>query len=89
MISSVLAAVNVLLIAGLLYVYGKNFVKIRSGFTFGLVFFALLFLFHNVLVLYFNLTMMSLYAEGVMPYMIAFTSLQAVAFAILNWVSWR
>ena len=89
LLTTIVAAINIALILGLLYVYVKNLVKIKSGFTFGLVFFAGLFLFHNVLVFYFSITMMPLYAESVSSFMLVFTLLQTIAFAILNWVTWK
>lgn len=89
LITTVIASINILLIFGLLYVYIKNLIKIRSGFTFGLVLFTALFLFHNVILLYFSATMMPFYADSVSPFMLIFTILQAFAFAILNWVTWK
>ncbi len=88
-ITSVIAGINIALIFGLLYVYIRNMVKIKSGFTLGLVLFAGLFLLHNILVFYFSITMMPLYSEGVTPFMLGFTILQGVAFGILNWVTWK
>ena len=87
--TTIIASINMVLILALLYVYVKNLIRIRSGFTFGLVLFAALFLFHNILVFYFSITMMPLYADAVSPYMLVFTILQAFAFAILNWVTWK
>ena len=40
--TTIIAAINIALILGLLYVYVKNMIKIKSGFTFGLVLFATL-----------------------------------------------
>jgi hypothetical protein len=89
MVSTVFAGINVLLVAALAYVYGKNAVKMPSSFTVGLLLFALLFLIHNVVALYYGLTMMPLYEESVEGYVRIFTILQTLAFAILNWVTWR
>lgn len=86
---TIIASINIILIMGLLYVYVKNMIKIKSGFTFGLVLFGGLFLLHNIVVFYFSITMMSLYADGVSPYMFVFTILQAFAFGILNWITWK
>ena len=87
--TTIIAEINIALILGLLYVYVKNMIKIKSGFTFGLVLFGILFLLHNILVFYFSITMMPLYADGVSPYMFVFTLFQAFAFGILNWVTWK
>ena len=87
--TTIIASINIILILGLLYVYVKNLIEIKSGFTFGLVLFAGLFLLHNVLVFYFSITMMPLYADEVSPYIFVFTILQAFAFVTLNWVTWK
>lgn len=89
LLTTIIASINIALICGLLFVYVKNMMKVKSLFTFGLLLFAILFFLHNLLVLYFSVTMMPLYADGVSPYMFAFTIIQAFAFGILNWVSWK
>ena len=88
-ITTILSGINILLILGLLYVYVKNLIKIRSGFTIGLVLFVSLFLFQNSVVFYFSITMMPLYTESVRIYMMVFMVLQSLAFSILNWITWK
>jgi hypothetical protein len=88
-ITMILSGVNILLIALLLYVYIGNYVKMRSGFTLGLMFFAILFLIHNVLYLYFSITMMPYYAESLETFAFIFTLLQTLAFSSLTWVTWK
>lgn len=85
----VLSGINILLVAGLLYVYVKNFVHIKSSFTVGLILFAALFLIHNVVLFYFSVTMMMYYAEGVESFVLVFTALQSAAFAVMNWITWK
>ena len=87
--SAILTAINCLLIAGLLYVYLKNYSFLRSTFTLGLILFSLIFLVQNAISLYFYFTMMELYADGVEGYVFVLSAMQFVAFAILNWISWR
>lgn len=84
-----LSLVNIVLVIGLLYVYLKNFIKMRSFFTAGLLVFAALFLVQNVMAFYFMVTMMPYYASAVEPFMVVFTMLQLVAFAVLNYITWR
>ena len=86
---TLIAGINSALIIALLIIYAKNLRQTPSGFTVGLALFALLFLCHNLLVLYFSLTMMPLYAPSMTPYLFTFTLLQTAAFATLNWVTWR
>jgi hypothetical protein len=87
--TTIFAGINVALIIGLLVLYGRIFAKTRSLFTFGLLLFAALFLLQNATILYFALTMMPLYEPGVESFMLSFAVLQTVAFAILNWITWK
>lgn len=84
-----LTALNILLIVSLLIVYMKNVLRARSTFTIGLVLFALLFLVQNVVSLFFSLTMMPLYEQGVENFVLVLTSIHTIAFIILNVITWR
>ncbi len=88
-LSLVTAVINILLIASLLYVYGRNFIKMKSHFAAGLFIFAALFLLHNVLYLYFAITMMPYYAGSAQLYGFIFNLLQVLAFLILNIITWK
>jgi hypothetical protein len=88
-ISSWLSAINILLVLSLLYVYIRNYAKVKSDFTLGLGLFALLFLVHNAVALYYHLTMMPLYVAGVETYALIFSGLQTAAFLVLNWITWK
>ena len=85
----VFSVINLVLIVSLLYVYGKNAVKIKSLFTMGLIIFAALFLVHNAVSLYFMSTMMPYYGPEAEGYGFLFTILQTIAFSILNFITWR
>lgn len=89
MISAWFSGINILLILGLLYVYGRSLARTRSGFTLGLALFAFLFLVHNAVAFYFHFTMMPLYADSMDEYMLAFSVLQTAAFAVMNWITWK
>ncbi|MBI2451968.1 hypothetical protein HYV50_02710 [Candidatus Pacearchaeota archaeon] len=88
-ISIIISLINIILILLLLYVYGKNFVRMRSGFTAGLFIFGLLFLIHNILYLYFIISMMSYYSENAQIFGFVFNLLQAFAFFVLNIITWK
>ena len=87
-LSTYITGVNILLILSLLYVYVRNFTKIKTLFTSGLLLFALLFLVQNIVALYYSVTMMPLYAEGVETFVFIYSVLQSVAFIILNYITW-
>lgn len=83
------AAGNLLLLGLLLYVYGTNYRRMRTAFTLGLVVFAALFLFQNVVTLYSYLTMMPLYASGVEGHVALFTWAQTVGLGALLAATWQ
>lgn len=85
----IFSGINVLLIGSLFMVYVKSYMKMRSSFTLGLFFFGLLFLVHNVLYVYFALTMMDYYAAGAQTYGLLFTVLQTIAFGVLAVLTWK
>jgi len=85
----VLSGLNIALILSLLYVYIRNLRKMPTLFTWGLVIFAFLFLVQNVVTFAFAFTMMPLYVMEVKAYVLIFTALQTLAFALLNIITWR
>ena len=88
-ITTVLTAISILALGGLLHIYIKNLKKIKSNFTIGLFIFALLFLLQNLVSLYFYLTMMNYYAPQVEVHVFIFTLLQTIAFLILLKITWE
>ncbi|MFB6311294.1 MAG: hypothetical protein ABEH64_08970 [Salinirussus sp.] len=81
------AGLNVVLLAVLLYVWGRNYLQIRSKHTLGTVVFAVLLLAENALALftYFNPPSMSLAAVRAMMYL---QILETVGIAFLVYVTW-
>ena len=88
-LTAFLAAVSILLLLGLVYVYYKNLKSIRSKFTIGLFVFALLFLIQNIVSFYYYITMMSYYAPEVEIHVFILTLLQTLALAILLKITWE
>jgi hypothetical protein len=86
---SIITGINLVLLLSLLYVYIRNFIKLRSFFTAGLLIFTFLFIVQNALSFYFNITMMNFYDESVMIYGIILSSIQLVAFLVLNIITWK
>jgi len=56
-LSAALHGINILLIIGLLYLYGQNYLKMKSKYTVGLMVFAALFLIQSAMGLYFEASM--------------------------------
>jgi hypothetical protein len=84
-----LTALDLALTLGLLYVYVGALRKVRSMHTVGLIVFAALFLVQNAVALYYYATMMPYFAQGLESYALALAATQAVAFGVLNWITWR
>ncbi len=84
----VLTAVNMILLLMLAFVYGKNWVKIRSAFTTGLLLFTVAFLAQYAMSFYFYVTSMNYFVEIVSMHVFILTILQTIAFTVLNAISW-
>lgn len=93
----VLSALNVVLLVGLGYVWGRNFYRFRSKHTLGLLVFAVLLGFENAISVYFfvfdntltawvtNPTVVPPPAQRVMFVLRAF---EFAAIVFLTWVTW-
>jgi hypothetical protein len=75
-LATIFAGLNVFLLAGLLFLYGRIFLKSRSIYTVGLVVFALALFFQNAMILFAYFTMAPFFEEGVLPYLLAATVLE-------------
>ncbi len=73
------AGVNTVLLAGLLYFYGRIFHRSRAVYTAGSVIFAVSLLLQNALTLFAYLTMTALFAETVIPYLLGIAILEFAA----------
>lgn len=90
-------ALNVLLLLGLGYVWGRNFLQFRSKHTLGLLVFALLLGFENALAIYFFVFQPTLTAWVDSPQlvppiaqtaMLALRVFEFAGIAFLTWVTW-
>ncbi len=84
----VLDAVNLLLLASLLYVYVGNYRAIRTGLGLGLVLFAVLLAVQNALALYFHVAMVDYYSAAVMGHALWLNAAQTAALLVLTWKTW-
>ncbi len=80
---------NVVLLLGLIGIYGNSFRKVRAEFTAGLLFFAALFLVQNLIGLYSYVTMFMYFASGVAGLVLAITVAQTAGLGVLLWMSLR
>jgi predicted membrane protein len=87
--AAVFSAVNVLLLIGLMVIYGNSFRKVRAEFTLGLLFFSSLFLVQNLLAVYSYAAMFMFFAAGAGPLVLAIAIVQTAGLAVLFWLSVR
>ena len=85
----IVSMISVLVLAGLLFVYGKNFRSIRSTFSVGLVLFAVLFLVQSVAQIAFCIDLAGAgYKLDVAMPMLALNIAELSGFIVLFWISW-
>jgi hypothetical protein len=91
------SALNVLLLLGLGYVWGRNFLQFRSKHTLGLLVFSTLLLAENALAIYFFVfdptlthwvTTASLVPPPAQQAMLALRLFEFGGIAFLTWVTW-
>lgn len=78
-----LASVNSVILAGLIYLYARIFLKTRASYSMGLVFFAGLLLIHNLLTVYAYGTMSALFGPEALPYLSAMGGAELAGLLVL------
>jgi hypothetical protein len=87
--AAIFSLANILLLVGLIIVYGSSFRKIKAAFTAGLLFFAGVFLLQNLVAFYSYVAMFMYYASGVEMFVMVITIAQTAGLAVLLWMSLR
>lgn len=94
-VARIAAALNVVLLLLLVYVWGRNYVDMRSKHTLGLLFFAVFLLFENLLALYYYLadpTLSAWFSSSVPDIawqaMMALHVFELVGLAFITWTTW-
>ncbi|HYS71409.1 MAG TPA: hypothetical protein VEM95_03210 [Thermoplasmata archaeon] len=87
----VVSAISIVVLAGLLIVYARNFRAIKSTFSVGLVLFAVLFLVQNIaaIALFLSMSTNANYGLAVAMPMLALNVAELSGFAVLFWISWQ
>lgn len=81
--------VNVILLAGLFYIYLQNYRTMKSKFALGLLFFAAFFLLENLMAIYFQVAMVSFYTPEVSEQVFILNSIQTLGLLVLSFVTWK
>jgi len=88
-LTTILTAASVILLFALLFVYFRNLKRVKSKLLIGLIIFSFVFLLQNVFSLYYSLTMMQYYVPEIQVHVFVFSLLQAIAFAVMLWITWE
>ncbi len=86
--SAVVSAANVAILIALIILYGRTYGSSRAQFTLGLIFFASLLLVQNAIGIYSYVTMAPLFAEALLPYMLAINIAELAGLSVLLRVTW-
>ena len=70
-VSAAVSSTNVALLMALLFVYVRIYQSSKAIFSLGLIFFAGMLAFHNIVAVYAYLIMAPLYNEALLPYFVA------------------
>jgi len=80
-INAIVSIATIIILGVLLYLYSKIYLKTKSTFTIGLMFFASMLGIQNVIVVYAYFAMSPLYAEGLLPYFLLIHIAELAGFA--------
>jgi hypothetical protein len=87
--AAALSLVNVLLLLGLIYIYGGSLRQVKAEFTAGLLFFAALMLVQNLIALYSYVAMFMYFATGAGALVLGITAAETAGLVVLLWMSFR
>jgi len=82
-LAALFASLNLALLVGLFYLYGKIAWRTKAPFSLGLLAFSALLLLHNTITVYAYLTMAPLFGESVLPFLFAASGLEFGGLVIL------
>ncbi|HSB46897.1 MAG TPA: hypothetical protein VLD37_02700 [Candidatus Bilamarchaeum sp.] len=88
-LATLASALNVVILAALIYVYARNYLKLKSNFGLGLMLFASLLLLHNLAAVYFQVMMIMYYTTEVAGFAFVLNVLEALGLSILAYISLR
>lgn len=84
-----LAGVNMVLVAGLLYIYTRNFGALRTKFALGLIAFSITLVLQNVAAALMFWQLAQTYSAAVASPILLITALETAGLLFLFWVTWR
>ena len=88
-ITLLLIVMNIVLTIVLVYVYSKNYRKISSKYTLGLLFFSVAFMLENIMNLYFYNSLLQQSIVGFTMFHLSVNFIEMVGLAFLLYVTWK
>jgi len=82
-LAALFAGMNVILLVGLMYLYGRIAWRTRAAFSVGLLVFSAFLFLHNSMTVYSYLSMEPFFGESVLPYLLATSALEFGGLAAL------
>lgn len=73
LVATLFASFNVILLVGLIYLYGRIATKTRAGYSLGLLIFAILLLAHNVVTIWGYAFMGGFFGDQLYPFLVGIT----------------
>jgi hypothetical protein len=73
LVATLFASFNIILLVGLIYLYGRIVAKTRAGYSVGLLIFAILLLLHNIVTVYGYAFMGGFFGDQVYPFLVVIT----------------
>ncbi len=75
-VTVVFASLNIILLVALLYLYGRIAWRSKAAFSIGLLFFSILLLLHNLLIVYSYVSMANVFGTAALPYLLGIAGLE-------------
>lgn len=88
-LATLVSIVNIILLIGLLFVYVKNYLKMKATFSLGLILFASLLLIQNLGAVYSQIAMIEFYSKPIAGFAFILNVLEALGLASLAYISWK
>ncbi len=88
-ITLALIVINIILTMVLVYVYARNYRKISSRFTLGLLFFSAAFLLENLMNLYFYNSLVQQSIVGFTTFHLTVNFIEMIGLALLLYITWK
>jgi len=88
-ITLILILINIVLTLVLVYIYSKNYKKISSRYTLGLLFFSIMFLTENLMNFYFYNSLIQQSLTAFTFFHLSVNFIEMIGLALLLYITWK